>query len=58
MTDRIKLQSDEFYAVRALVTHWSKQPAIVDDDYPEWREKYETYLHRVLRAAANNGRSI
>jgi hypothetical protein len=40
-SESFKRQKAEFDAVTALAALWRSQPAIVDDDYPEWRHRYE-----------------
>jgi hypothetical protein len=58
--DPIKLQSDEFDAVRDLAKEYKviTQTAVVDDDYPEVRFRYEVALQRLLTACKANRRTM
>lgn len=56
MKDNIDLQSDEFDALVALIRTFKNLPAIVDDDYPEMRQYYESRLDSFLKACEANGR--
>lgn len=47
-------QKDEFDAVADLVRLWNQQPSIVDDDYPEWRHKYDRQLFVLVKAVKVN----
>lgn len=55
-TKEFKQQKREFDAVDKLTDHWHRQPAIVDDDYPEWRHGYESHLKDLVSALQKNGR--
>lgn len=58
MIDRIQLQNDEFNALDRLGEAWRrlKQTAVVDDDYPEMRHRYEAALRDFIAALrANRG---
>ncbi len=54
-TEIFKTQKAEFDAVEKLVRLWKSQPAIVEDDYPEWRHLYECALKALIDAAGING---
>lgn len=56
--DRIKLQNKEFDAVSNLSKKYDLlcQVPVVDDDYPEYRSRYEGALHGLIRALQENGR--
>lgn len=56
MMQRMKLQSEEFEAMGRLADAFNSLPAIVDDDYPAARHRYESELHTFLEALALNGR--
>lgn len=58
--ERFKRQKEEFDAAERLaaayrVITWT---AIVDDDYPEVRHKYEAAVHTFLKACKANGRTM
>lgn len=53
---RIEIQRAEFDAVVRLIETYRRQPAIVDNDYPEWRHDYEGSINELLRACVANGR--
>lgn len=57
---RIELQNAEFKAVKRLAEAWRPLQMIapVDDDYPEFRHRYEGAIEGLLRAARANGRSV
>jgi hypothetical protein len=58
--DRIELQNVEFRSARdlakALDVH--DRVAVVDDDYPEVRHKYESALRTFIEACRANGRNL
>ena len=56
--DRIKLQNAEFDALTELSKRWDtlQQIAVVDDDYPEYRHRYEGAMRTFIAAIAANGR--
>jgi len=57
---RMELQSKEFAAAnefsKALKNH--NQVAVIDDDYPEVRHRYEGALAELLKAMKDNGRFV
>lgn len=53
---RMKPQGGEFDAAWAFATALRNLPAIVDDDYPEGRHRYEGALQDFLVACRANGR--
>jgi hypothetical protein len=57
-TDRIELQNVEFRAARALAEalRIHDTVAVVDDDYPEVRHKYESAVRTLIDAFRGNGR--
>lgn len=59
-TDRMVLQNAEFDALERLMatTNGLFQTAVVDDDYPEMRHRYEGALHDFLQACKANGRNF
>lgn len=54
--DRMELQSLEFNAVNELAEAWRvlQQVAIVDDDYPYYRSRYEVALRNFCEAVREN----
>lgn len=56
--DQFSLQNAEFDAVRELSKRIARldHTAIVDDDYPEMRHRYESALHGLITALKDNGR--
>ncbi len=58
--DRIKLQNAEFDALLSLsAAHEALcRTAVVDDDYPEVRHRYEGELRAFLQACADNQRPM
>jgi len=56
--DRIDLQNAEFDALTKLCEAWDvlKNTAVVDDDYPAMRHRYEDALETFIVALWNNGR--
>lgn len=56
--DRIELQNIEFRAARALAKALEihDKCAVVDDDYPEIRHKYESAVKTLIDAFRMNGR--
>lgn len=52
--DRLERQSAEFDALALLVACYRSMPAVVDDDFPEWRDQYELLLRRFMRALREN----
>ncbi len=57
---RIELQNKEFDALTALTERWAelRQVAVVDDDYPTYRQRYERALTAFIDALKANGRPI
>lgn len=56
--DSMRLQSAEFDAMSKLWEAWGnlRQVAIVDDDYPMYRTRYETTMREYVKAVrANRG---
>jgi hypothetical protein len=56
---KIELQNKEFDAVHELSKAYSdgiQTTAVVDDDYPMVRHRYETALRTLLAACKANGR--
>lgn len=51
-------QANEFDAMARLAKAYKNLPAIVDDDYPECRHKYESAVKDFLAACKANGRSV
>lgn len=51
-------QTDEFDAVAELVKAYNNLPAIVDDDYPHMRSRYEGAMQKLLQALGANGRVL
>lgn len=49
-------QGREFDAAYYLADKLKGQPAIVDDDYPEWRHYYEGGVRTFIEALRDNGR--
>ncbi len=60
MTDKIELQNKEFDALKYLLERYNTlmNTAVVDDDYPEMRHKYESALSHFLECCGENGRAI
>jgi hypothetical protein len=58
--DRIALQNEEFTAARALAEalRIHDTVAVVDDDYPEVRHKYESRVKDLIDAFRKNGRIL
>lgn len=56
MSDKMNLMSAEFNAAHELSDAFRALPAVVDDDYPEARRRYEGALRTFLLAARANGR--
>lgn len=54
--DRLATQGAEFDALRQLTKCFDSLPAIVDDDYPAARHRYEGAITAFLQAAKENGR--
>ncbi len=54
--EAIARQTAEFDRLTELAEAWRKlcQVPIVDDDYPEYRSRYEGAMHRFLAAAKTN----
>lgn len=52
----IMAQGAEFAALAELAKSYDNLPAIVDDDYPEFRHYYESKMQTFLRALKENGR--
>ena len=57
---RIELQNKEFDALTALAENWAvlRQVAVVDDDYPLYRNRYERALTTFIDALRANGRPV
>lgn len=51
-------QNKEFDALTELSKRWEslRRIAVVDDDYPEYRHRYEGALKDFIRAVRENGR--
>lgn len=60
MDKAIDLQNKEFDAVQRLSERWTvlTKVAVVDDDYPEVRHKYESAVKDVIDAFRDNGRRV
>ena len=58
--DRLYLQNNEFDALTVLAEQWRllRQVAVVDDDYPAYRHRYEGALKTFIDAARANGRTL
>lgn len=56
MEHRLELQGREFRALDALIKTYRNLPAVVDDDYPEMRYRYDGALTTFLEACKANGR--
>jgi hypothetical protein len=58
--DRLELQNVEFRAARALAEalRIHDMVAVVDDDYPEVRHKYESAVNTLIDAFRKNGRVL
>jgi hypothetical protein len=56
MMHRMELQSREFETLDEVVRALKNLPAVVDDDYPEMRHKYDSALTTFLEACKANGR--
>lgn len=54
----MKTQKAEFEAMYKLSNAFRSLPAVVDDDYPEMRERYESTLHEFIEAMRQNGRPV
>lgn len=52
------LQNAEFDALTKLTERWRvlREVAVVDDDYPQERRRYEAALEDFIRALRANGR--
>lgn len=55
---RIDTQSAEFDAFVALRDAYDAMPAIVDDDYPRCRHRYESAVAAFMAACKANGRTL
>lgn len=55
---QLDLQCAEFDTLSNLTKAWAtlQKIAVVDDDYPEYRHKYESALKEFLAACKANGR--
>jgi hypothetical protein len=53
---RMELQTREFDTLDYLISALKHLPAVVDDDYPEMRHKYDSALTTFLEACKANGR--
>lgn len=49
-------QKNEFDRLDDLIKAYQNLPAIVDDDYPLMRGRYEVALKNFIQAIRNNGR--
>jgi hypothetical protein len=61
MMARIDLQNKEFDAVEAVAKAYTggiQQTAVVDNDYPAVRSRYESALRQLLAACKANGRTM
>ncbi len=61
MKDRLAAldrQNAEFDALTDLAEQWARlqQVVVVDDEYPQYRSKYEGAMHRFINAIRDNGR--
>jgi hypothetical protein len=56
MMHRMELQTREFDTLDYLISALKHLPAVVDDDYPEMRHKYDSALTTFLEACKANGR--
>jgi hypothetical protein len=56
--EKLEKQKREFDAFAELSKAYEQLPAIVDDDYPDARERYELMLHRFLVRCKENGRML
>jgi len=58
MTDAIDRQNAEFDTLTTLAREWKilQGIAVVDDDYPAYRARYETALQKFITALGENGR--
>jgi hypothetical protein len=54
----LERQNLEFDALTTLAEHWNKlrEVAVVDDDYPEYRRRYEVALQQFIEALKINRR--
>lgn len=52
----LKPQKDEFNSLNKLIKAYNALPAIVDDDYPEMRHRYESCMKDFIDAIRKNGR--
>jgi hypothetical protein len=57
---RIDLQNAEFDALTELAETWKRlrQVAVVDDDYPAYRHRYEGAMKTFIAAIKANGRLL
>lgn len=58
LMESIDRQNREFDALAELSKRWAalQRVAVVDDDYPEYRHRYEGALKDFIRALEDNGR--
>jgi NTP pyrophosphatase (non-canonical NTP hydrolase) len=54
--DAMDSQKAEFDVLDELIKSYKNLPAIVDDDYPAMRHKYEGAMYRFIEAIKNNRR--
>lgn len=54
--DKMQTQEDEFDMFVTLMRAYNNLPAIVDDDYPECRHRYEGALQQFIKALKANSR--
>jgi hypothetical protein len=57
-TEKLELQNAEFDALTRLAEQWQtlRNVAVVEDDYPYFRHKYESALKTFIDAIRKNGR--
>lgn len=58
MTDKLDLQNIEFDRMTKLAEAWTilRKIAVVEDDYPQYRRKYEAAMRDFIDAIRANGR--
>jgi len=58
MKDKIGLQNEEFDAIALLAKTYNilMSVAVVDDDYPTFRKRYEDAMALFIKAIRANGR--
>ncbi len=55
---KLQIQSKEFAALVNLYKAYKNLPAVVDDDYPEMRHRYEQEMRNFIEAIEANGRLL